>query len=74
MTGVIVKYIPPKGYGFIKPDGDEEKEIFFHTKAIREGASKVQEGAFVEYEVGRDRDDRARAIKVRVHLGEGLTT
>lgn len=65
MSGVIVKYLPEKGYGFIKPE-DADKDVFVHIKAVREGADQMREGAPVEFEMGTDRTGRVRAIKVRI--------
>jgi len=65
MTGTVAKYFDDKGFGFIKPVTGG-KDIFFHVKAVREGAELLRVGLEVEYDEGRDRDDRPKAVRVKV--------
>lgn len=54
-----------RGYGFIKGEGEED--LFFHHSEI-EGVefADLIEGQEVEYEKGKGRDGRQRAVKVRL--------
>lgn len=72
--GTVRTYIPEKGYGFIRPE-DGGKDIFFHIRAVHEGKDlfpsrdmpeQTNPGFRVEYEVGKDRDNRPRALRVKV--------
>lgn len=36
MTGTIVR-LTDKGFGFIKPDAEGEKDVFFHARALVDG-------------------------------------
>lgn len=63
MTGIVKTYIEKRGFGFIAPkDGTED--VFVHVKAMKSG--ELKSGAQVEYEVGKDREGRIRAVKVVV--------
>lgn len=49
--GTVKWFNPPKGYGFIQPDGDG-KDVFVHISAVEKaGLRTLNEGAKVSYEV-----------------------
>ena len=49
--GVVKWFNSSKGYGFIKPEG-EDKDIFVHFSAIsKEGYKSLNEGDIVEFDV-----------------------
>ena len=50
-TGIVAKKMD-KGYGFVKPDGDD-KDLFFHANEL-EGVTfdDLQEGDKVVFEIG----------------------
>ena len=52
MKGTIAKLIADRGFGFIKPAEEGEKEVFFHARVI-EGTTfeELSEGQAVTYEV-----------------------
>jgi CspA family cold shock protein len=52
-------------YGFIKTE--EEEEVFFHSNEL-EGVefASLNEGQEVEFEIGKGRDGRTAAVKVRL--------
>jgi cold shock CspA family protein len=54
-----------RGFGFIK--GEQEEDLFFHRNDV-EGVefNSLSEGQEVEYEQGKGRDGRPRAVKVRL--------
>ena len=50
--GTVQWFSRVKGYGFIRPEGQEE-DVFVHYSAIRgEGYRNLSEGQKVEFEVG----------------------
>jgi CspA family cold shock protein len=63
--GVIRRLIRDRGFGFIKTEGGED--IFFHRSELQGiDYNSLREGQQVEFEVGKRRDGRPEAIKVRV--------
>lgn len=54
--GTVKWFNPTKGYGFIKPTGGDNKDVFVHISAVeRAGLSSLNEGQTVEYELVTDR-------------------
>lgn len=50
--GVVKWFSNQKGYGFITPDGDAQKDIFVHYSAITgDGYKTLKEGEGVEFEI-----------------------
>ena len=50
-TGTVKWFNPPKGYGFIQPDGGGGKDVFVHISAVQKaGLSTLNEGQTIEYE------------------------
>ncbi len=49
MKGTITK-ITDRGFGFIKPDG-QEKDLFFHAKEVNGEFNSLQEGDVVSFEM-----------------------
>lgn len=50
--GTVKWFNEGKGYGFIRPDGEESSEIFVHFSAIEgSGFRTLHEGENVEFEV-----------------------
>ena len=60
-----IKRLMDRGFGFIKTE--EEKDAFFHRNDL-EGVefSSLNEGQEVEFDTGKGRDGRPRAVKVRL--------
>jgi len=60
-----IKRLMERGFGFIKTE--EEKELFFHRNDL-EGVefASLREGQEVEFDMGKGRDDRTQAVKVRL--------
>ena len=65
-TGTVVSYSVEKGWGFIRPDYGDGKDLFVHHSEIQaEGFRTLQEGQAVEYEAVQDTKG-PKATKVRV--------
>lgn len=65
--GTIKKLVPDRGFGFIRPEG-QEADLFFHATAVQ-GTSfeALREGQPVEFDVERDpRRGADRAVNIRV--------
>lgn len=62
-SGVVKKFDPERGFGFIKPD-DGGRDVFLHVSALRPlGLGEAQERSRVDYEVEQgDRGPRATNI------------
>ena len=63
--GIIKKYNPVKGYGFIQAEEDMKKDIFFHcTQLCDTDAGLIREGQEVEFElVEHQRGPQARHVR-----------
>ena len=65
-TGTVRWWNNKKGFGFIKPDGDDfdDEDFFCHTRAIADGEA-LMENSTVEFEVADEsRPGRMRAANV----------
>lgn len=51
MTGIVVKIVDDRGFGFIKPD-EGDKELFFHARSLAEGVfDELAENDKVTFEI-----------------------
>lgn len=67
--GVVVKYDPARGYGFIRPDGLREQDIFVHIRNVT-NATSLRPGQRVRFKATRS----ARGPEaVEVRAGSPLT-
>ena len=63
--GTIRRLVADRGFGFIKGEGEED--LFFHRSEVQGvDFSSLREGQEVEFEVGRGRDGRSQAVRVRL--------
>ena len=64
-----IRRIMDRGYGFIKTEQGED--LFFHRNELQ-GVDyySLREGQGVEFEVGRGRDGRSQAVRVRLAVTE----
>ncbi|PDV97802.1 DUF1294 domain-containing protein [Candidatus Chloroploca asiatica] len=69
--GVIRTWKAAQGYGFLAPEHGGE-EVFVHITAVVAGRHRLGPGSVVVYDLGRDAQQRLRAVNVRV--GPGLGT
>jgi cold shock protein len=64
--GTVKWFNPTKGYGFIKPAGND-KDVFVHISAVeRAGLSTLNEGQTVEYELVTGRNGKTSAENLKV--------
>ncbi|MEI7512489.1 MAG: cold shock domain-containing protein [Candidatus Uhrbacteria bacterium] len=69
MKGIIAGKNDEKGFGFITPEGKEDKKennVFFHTTALIDGTvfAELQKGDMVEFDTEAS-DKGPRAVNVR---------
>ncbi len=63
--GTIRRLVADRGFGFIK--GEREEDLFFHRSELRDVEFTVlREGQEAEFEMGRGRDGRQQAVRVRL--------
>jgi len=63
--GTIKRLIKDRGFGFIKIERGED--LFFHRNELQGvDYDSLGEGQEVEFEVGRGRNGRSQAVKVRL--------
>ena len=70
MAKGTIRRLMDRGYGFIKTE--QEEDLFFHRNDV-EGmeVNSLSEGQEVEFEVGKGRDGRPRAVKVKPAQSRG---
>jgi CspA family cold shock protein len=63
--GTIKRLILDRGFGFIQTAEDED--LFFHRNELQDVQfADLREGQEVEFEMGRGRDGRQQAARVRL--------
>lgn len=63
--GTIRRLITGRGFGFIKTERRED--LFFHSSQLQGvNYNSLREGQQVEFEVGKGRNGRPQAIRVRL--------
>ena len=68
--GTIRRLIADRGFGFIQTV--EGKDLFFHRSQLQGvDYDSLREGQQVEFEVGRGRNGRPQAVKVRLAQSKG---
>ena len=66
VKGTVKWFDGRKGFGFITPEDNPEKDVFVHYSDIegQEGFRNLKDGQTVEYELGKN-EKGEKAIKVR---------
>lgn len=65
-NGEVVKWKERPGYGFIRTDGPNAADIFFHHKYLpMQGYKTIKPGTRVEFELGEN-DRGPMAINIRL--------
>lgn len=55
LSGTVIWFSDPLGYGFIKPDGDDMKDIFFYYSYLQmDGFKTVKPESRVSFEIGEN--------------------
>jgi len=66
-SGVIIKWLSPRTFGFIKPDGGGA-DVFLHLDAFQSD-DETKVGDFVNFDIANDaRSGRPRARECQVSL------
>jgi CspA family cold shock protein len=64
--GTVKWFKPDKGYGFLRPE-DDDQDVFVHISAVQKaGHTSLAEGARVSYELVAGRSGKLSAENLRV--------
>jgi CspA family cold shock protein len=63
--GVVSKYFPDRGYGFLVPD-DGGADVFLHATALKAaGLQEPTAGDRLSFDIGQGRGDKIMAVNLR---------
>jgi CspA family cold shock protein len=63
--GMIKRIVSDRGFGFIQLA--QGADLFFHSTELQAAEfASLREGQEVEFEIGKGRDGRAQAVKVKL--------
>ena len=63
MTGRVVEFDEPKGYGIVRTD--DGRDLFFHCAQIADGTRTIPVGVTVAFEVVPGRNGRWEASSIQ---------
>ena len=65
-SGIVKWFNPTKGYGFIKPDG-EENDVFVNISAVQKaGLETLAENQKISFELETGRNGKTSAVNLTV--------
>ena len=64
MPNGTVKWFNKKGYGFIEPETENEKDVFVHISQLRSGLFNLDEGDKLTYELETGENGKISAVKL----------
>jgi len=65
--GTIMRLIADRGFGFIKEEGGQGEDLFFHRTYVQGGRfGMLREGQEVEFDSSEGRDGRKQAKNVKL--------
>lgn len=64
MNGIVTSSIHEKRFGFISPDDDKDKGIYFHFSNVADGIT-LYNGEPVSFKVRPGRDGRPIAFRIK---------
>lgn len=66
LNGTVKWFNTQKGYGFIKPDG-QDKDVFVHISALQEsGLDRLNDNQRISFEMVDDRQGKKSAGKLQL--------
>jgi cold shock CspA family protein len=69
LDGTCILFHQKKGWGFIRPDGIDQADMFVHQNNIEPATARLEEFQMCRYRTGKDAQGREKAI----HCNPGST-
>lgn len=66
LTGTVIKYNDPKGYGFVEVRSTGERLFFHINESIDPGLGWLSYGERISFEIGKDAKGRSQAEKIKL--------
>jgi len=64
--GTLVRWNDEKGFGFIKPEAGNDKDVFIHISALKHMARKPMVGDEIQYLTEQQADGKVKAAKASI--------
>lgn len=65
-NGILVRWQDEKGFGFIKPEAANGKDLFIHISELKHMARKPQVGDAIQYRTQQQADGKFKAINASI--------